>query len=112
MESVGSWTLDSNDDGFEKMEGNIYAQAVDFLKFGVLFLNNGNWHGKQLVPERWVTESTQQDSFGSLKYDQFMRLTTCIINISGGDFLTTTKSMIFLLWAIWINIFMCVRVRI
>jgi len=78
MEFSGSWALDSDEDGFEKMEGNIYARAVDFLKFGVLFLNNGNWYGKQLVPEHWVAESTQRDPLDSLKsktyYYRDMRL--------------------------------------
>lgn len=32
--------------------------ARDLARFGYLFLNNGNWNGRQLVPEEWVREST------------------------------------------------------
>lgn len=39
-------------------------KTIDMAKFGVLFLNNGNWFGKQLVPEVWVKESTTQKSEG------------------------------------------------
>ena len=43
MQYPGSWSLDEN--GFEKMESGINARAVDFTKFGRLFLYNGNWNG-------------------------------------------------------------------
>ena len=61
MEFSASWSLDSNEDGFEKMESGINARAIDFAKFGRLFLNNGNWNGKQVIPAQWVTESTAPD---------------------------------------------------
>jgi CubicO group peptidase (beta-lactamase class C family) len=70
-EFPGSWLIDSDEDGFEKMEGGITARAIDFLKFGLLFLNNGNWHGKQLIPEHWVAESTQKDPLDSTKSKTF-----------------------------------------
>jgi CubicO group peptidase (beta-lactamase class C family) len=41
------------------METGINARAIDFAKFGVLFLNQGNWQGNQVIPETWVKESTQ-----------------------------------------------------
>ena len=65
------WQIDSDEDGFEKMEGGINARAIDFLKLGLLFLNNGSWHGKQLVPERWVAESTQRDPLDSTRSKTF-----------------------------------------
>ncbi|TLS35960.1 serine hydrolase domain-containing protein [Pseudalkalibacillus caeni] len=58
MEFEGSWSIDSKDSGFEKMESGINARAIDFAKFGRLFLNKGNWNGKQVLSESWVTEST------------------------------------------------------
>jgi len=64
MEYPGSWSLDEN--GFEKMESGINASAIDFAKFGRLFLNEGNWDGKQVVPVDWVVDSTQADT--SLDY--------------------------------------------
>lgn len=30
----------------------------DMLKFGVLYLNSGNWNGKQIIPEDWVEKSS------------------------------------------------------
>ncbi|MBI5934837.1 MAG: serine hydrolase [Chloroflexi bacterium] len=60
MEYPGSWSLDEAE--FEKMESGINARAIDFAKFGRLFLNNGNWNGDQVVPAEWVVESTQADT--------------------------------------------------
>jgi CubicO group peptidase (beta-lactamase class C family) len=34
----------------------------DMAKFGLLFLNNGVWQGKQVVPAEWVAESTAKHS--------------------------------------------------
>lgn len=58
MEFDGSWSLDSEESGFEKMETGVNARAIDFVKFGRLFLNSGRWQGEQLLPEWWVKEST------------------------------------------------------
>lgn len=58
MEYSGSWSLDSEDSGFEKMETGVNARAIDFAKFGRLFLNGGRWQGRQLLNEEWVKEST------------------------------------------------------
>lgn len=32
--------------------------ARDLARFGQLYLNNGNWQGQQIVPEKWVEKST------------------------------------------------------
>ena len=49
---------------------NIYGQAIgwgrlhlrprDMARFGYLFLNNGNWEGRQLVSARWVADATRK----------------------------------------------------
>jgi CubicO group peptidase (beta-lactamase class C family) len=62
MEFDGSWSLDSQESGFEKMESGINARAIDFAKFGRLFLRNGDWDGVQVIPADWVVESTREDS--------------------------------------------------
>jgi CubicO group peptidase (beta-lactamase class C family) len=54
-----SWSVDSVESDFEKMETGINARALDFAKFGQLFLDKGNWHGEQVVPAAWVEEATQ-----------------------------------------------------
>ena len=62
MEADGSWSLDGEEDGFEKMESGINGRAIDFAKFGRLYLNRGEWNGKQVVPASWVEESTRADT--------------------------------------------------
>jgi CubicO group peptidase (beta-lactamase class C family) len=62
MEAPGSWSLDSEQSGFEKMESGINGRAIDFAKFGRLFLDEGNWNGTQLIPAEWVDESTRRDT--------------------------------------------------
>ena len=36
--------------------------ARDMARFGFLFLRDGNWNGKQLIPKHWVAESTRSYS--------------------------------------------------
>lgn len=62
MEFSGAWALDSEDSGFEKMEAGLNARAIDFAKFGRLFLEDGNWNGIQVVSSEWVDESTGLDT--------------------------------------------------
>jgi CubicO group peptidase (beta-lactamase class C family) len=61
MEYPASWSLDSEESGFELMQSGINARAIDFAKFGRLFLNNGDWYGRQIISQAWVTESTSPD---------------------------------------------------
>jgi CubicO group peptidase (beta-lactamase class C family) len=61
MEYPASWSLDSEASGFELMTAGINGRAIDFAKFGRLFLNNGAWNGAQIVPAAWVAESTAPD---------------------------------------------------
>lgn len=58
MEFPASWSLDSVESGMEKMESGLNARAIDFAKFGQLYLQRGEWNGKQIIPESWVIEST------------------------------------------------------
>lgn len=58
MEFPASWSLDSQISGMEKMESGLNACAIDFAKFGRLYLRKGDWNGKQIIPESWVVEST------------------------------------------------------
>jgi CubicO group peptidase (beta-lactamase class C family) len=59
MEADGSWSLDSERSGFEKLESGINGRAIDFAKLGSLYLRGGRWRGRQLVPAEWVEESTR-----------------------------------------------------
>ena len=62
----GSWSLDEND--FEKMESGINGRALDFAKFGRLFLREGDWDGEQIIPDDWVQDSTRMEPVGSATY--------------------------------------------
>ncbi|MGD2158079.1 MAG: serine hydrolase [Anaerolineales bacterium] len=62
MEFDGSWSLDSEASGFEKMESGINGRAIDFAKFGRLFLHEGTWEGVRVIPTDWVLESTREDT--------------------------------------------------
>jgi CubicO group peptidase (beta-lactamase class C family) len=61
MEYPGSWSLDSTASGFPKLESGINARAIDFARFGRLYLNGGAWGGRQIVPAAWVAESTRME---------------------------------------------------
>lgn len=58
MEYDGQWTLDSDDDGFEKMEAGLNARAIDFAKLGSLVLAGGEWNGRRIVSADWIEAAT------------------------------------------------------
>jgi CubicO group peptidase (beta-lactamase class C family) len=62
MEAPGSWSLDSQASGFEKLESGINGRAIDFAKFGRLYLRQGEWNGVQVVPAGWIEASTRLDT--------------------------------------------------
>ncbi|KAE8765542.1 serine hydrolase domain-containing protein [Georgenia thermotolerans] len=60
-EADGSWSLDSEASGFEKMESGINGRARDFAALGYLFAHDGAVGGRQVVPADWVREATAKD---------------------------------------------------
>jgi CubicO group peptidase (beta-lactamase class C family) len=40
------------------MNGGLKTNAQDLARYGLLFLNKGNWNGKQLIAKKWVNEAT------------------------------------------------------
>ena len=62
-----SWSLDES--GFEKMESGINARAIDFAKFGRLFLHMGQWEGEQVISEGWIAESIQDQGHPAAYYE-------------------------------------------
>jgi CubicO group peptidase (beta-lactamase class C family) len=38
----------------------LYLRTEDVAKFGQLYLQKGKWNGRQLVPEKWVEQSTRK----------------------------------------------------
>lgn len=62
MEYDASWSIDRERNGVEKTFCCLNARARDYAKIGRLYLNNGNWNGKQIVSENWVKEATKIDT--------------------------------------------------
>lgn len=38
---------------------HVFITAREMARFGLLFLNQGNWKGRQLVPRKWIVEATR-----------------------------------------------------
>ncbi len=72
MEYDASWSIDRKKDGLEKTFCCLNACARDYAKIGRLYLNKGNWNGKQIVSQKWVEESTKLDTAaGSAQFYQY-----------------------------------------
>lgn len=85
MEAPAYWSLDKEgENSMEKAFCCLQARAIDFAKFGRLYLKNGNWEGNQIVPKDWVKTATHSDpannnrhfynynwGIGPLKYNSF-----------------------------------------
>jgi CubicO group peptidase (beta-lactamase class C family) len=53
-----SWSLD-HEGGFEKLESGVNARAIDFARFGQLFLDAGvATDGRRVLPASWVEAAT------------------------------------------------------
>jgi CubicO group peptidase (beta-lactamase class C family) len=57
-EADATWNLDSERSGFEKLESGVNARPVDYARFGLLFLHNGEWNGRRIVSADWVRAAT------------------------------------------------------
>ena len=45
--------------GIAHTGGGFWMRPIDFAKFGQLYLKKGRWHGKQIISEEWVSESSK-----------------------------------------------------
>lgn len=61
-EADGSWSLDSDSQGFEKMFVGVNGRAIDFAKLGWLYLHEGRNGNQQVVPSEFVAEATRLDT--------------------------------------------------
>lgn len=50
----------SDPQGNNRGWGDLHLTPHDMAKLGYLYLNNGKWDGKQIVPAEWVSESTRE----------------------------------------------------
>ena len=60
-EADATWSLDSERSGFEKLESGLNARPVDYARYGLLYLHNGEWNGNRILSEDWVRDSTGAD---------------------------------------------------
>lgn len=58
-EADGSWDLDSERSGLERMSVGLNGRAVDLAKLGWLFLHGGRNGDRQVVPQSWVEAISQ-----------------------------------------------------
>lgn len=65
MEYEASWSIDRKKEGLEKTFCCLNARTRDFAKIGRLYLKEGNWEGKQIVSEDWVSQSTKYDTLNN-----------------------------------------------
>ena len=49
-----------NREGHPHTGGGLHLKPRDMAKFGLLYLQNGQWQGEQIVPVKWVKESIQK----------------------------------------------------
>lgn len=46
--------------GIPHTGGGLFLKPTDLAKIGYLYLRNGRWNGKQILPEWWVEKATQR----------------------------------------------------
>ena len=61
MESDGLW-LSGKKDSLAKAFCCLGATARDYAKFGRLYLNEGNWEGRQIISPEWYQKSITRDT--------------------------------------------------
>jgi CubicO group peptidase (beta-lactamase class C family) len=73
MEYDALFSIDSKRSGFEYMPSRLMARAIDYARFGRLFLHEGSWNGDQLLSREWVQEATREDhSLSRKRYPEWM----------------------------------------
>jgi len=55
-----------NAEGHPHTGGGLYLRSQDMARFGLLYLRDGRWDGKQVVPAEWVTASLS----GHVEFDR------------------------------------------
>lgn len=68
MEYDALFSVDSEKNGFEYMPSRLMARAIDYVRFGRLFLNEGEWDGAQVLPKEWIQKATTEDRSISREY--------------------------------------------
>lgn len=69
MPAPASWSLDSSESGFEKMESGVNARILDFARFGQLMLDGGRaLDGRRVLGEAAVRQLTGPQGAAALDH--------------------------------------------
>lgn len=52
----------------------LYASMRDYVRYGLLYLNKGNWQGEQILPESWIDFTTATSPGSNGRYGAFFWL--------------------------------------
>ena len=55
---IKDWYWKKSPTGFPDSEGGLYLRAEDLAKIGYLYLNDGVWNGRRILPDGWVRDAT------------------------------------------------------
>jgi CubicO group peptidase (beta-lactamase class C family) len=69
MQYEASWNIDSRKRQKVRAFCCLNAAALDYAKLGQLFLNEGEWNGRQIISRDWVRKITSTDTLN--KYDGY-----------------------------------------
>ncbi|CAB1078914.1 hypothetical protein D1AOALGA4SA_6634 [Olavius algarvensis Delta 1 endosymbiont] len=56
---ISDYSWDRFPDGAVQTDGGLHLRPRDMAKIGYMMLKNGQWRGKQVVSQKWITASTQ-----------------------------------------------------
>lgn len=51
--AIGDWQVDRN--GIPHGGNNLFLRPIDMAKIGILFMQDGQFQGKQIIPQEWVS---------------------------------------------------------
>lgn len=74
------------ENGTAKYYSGLAAPAIDLAKLGRLYLNGGNWNGKQILSESWVNScAVREKEDGVMKYSRQWWLDTWDGQVDAAD---------------------------
>lgn len=84
--SRADWTWNYNLTNANKEYSQIHLRPRDMLKLGILFLDRGRWHGRQIISEPWVRTSLAEHSHvDNVSYGYFWWRHMFTVKTAGGS---------------------------
>jgi CubicO group peptidase (beta-lactamase class C family) len=79
------WTWNYDLTNADKEYAQIHLRSRDMLKLGILFEQGGQWHGRRIISESWVSASTAEHSHvDNVSYGYFWWRHMFNVELSGG----------------------------